>query len=83
VVGEVKVKTEISELCKDLPVEIADIFTYLRKLDFDSEPNYELIQSYIRTAAVQSNLKMDHLFEWSPRQAVQGSVGSALQSKSN
>lgn len=43
VVGEVKVKTEVSELCKDLPSEIADILNYIRKLDFDSEPNYDLI----------------------------------------
>ena len=33
----------LEEICKDLPEEFLLIFTYLRTLNFKSEPNYYLI----------------------------------------
>jgi hypothetical protein len=81
VVGEVKIKTEVSELCKDIPVEFCDILNYLRKVDFQQEPNYDLIQSFIRSAAGQNGIKLDNIFEWSPRGSIQGTLNGTLQSK--
>ncbi|CAD8082907.1 unnamed protein product [Paramecium primaurelia] len=68
VVGEVKQKTEISELCKDVPSEFAEIFNYLKKLEFKSEPDYKYMLSLILKAATNNHIILDKLFEWTDRQ---------------
>ncbi|CAD8205423.1 unnamed protein product [Paramecium octaurelia] len=66
-VGEVKMKTEVAELCKDIPSEFAEILNYLKKLEFKSEPDYKYMKSLILKAASNNQIIMDKVFEWSDR----------------
>ena len=40
---EIKEKTPIEELCKDMPASIAEYLEYCKKLGFDEEPDYRNI----------------------------------------
>ena len=40
---EIKEKTPIEELCKDMPDSIAEYLEYCKKLGFDEEPDYRNI----------------------------------------
>lgn len=73
-VGEVKIKTEIAELCRDIPPEFTEIMTYtllqisyLKKLEFKSEPDYKYILSLLSRAATNNHILMDKVFEWTDK----------------
>lgn len=61
---EVKNKTSIKDICKDLPIEFEYYLNYVRNLKFDEAPNYEylkgLFKSIINTRLQQINYK----FSW-------------------
>lgn len=40
-----KLKMTASELCKDLPVQITNVFQYIKNLDFYEDPDYRYIVS--------------------------------------
>lgn len=43
-----KMKMEISELCKGLPIEFGRYLDYVKGLPFKSEPNYKYCLSLFR-----------------------------------
>jgi serine/threonine protein kinase len=45
VIGEVKICTSLSKLCKDLPSCFIDYLTYCRALSFDDEPDYDKLRN--------------------------------------
>ena len=51
-------------LCKDLPTEIKDFFSYCRNLNFEQEPNYDYICSLFNNALAKNGFINDLLFSW-------------------
>ncbi|KAG5462982.1 MAG: casein kinase I isoform gamma-3, partial [Olpidium bornovanus] len=44
-IGEKKQQTPIRELCEGFPEEFATYLTYVRKLDFEEQPDYDYLRS--------------------------------------
>jgi len=52
------------ELCSDLPRGFAKAFNYIRGLGFDEVPNYALLKTGFRLMAVENQVVMDSVFDW-------------------
>ncbi|CAD8120877.1 unnamed protein product [Paramecium sonneborni] len=63
-VGEVKLLLQ-SEIFRDQPKEFQKIFDYIRKLPFQSEPNYKMIVFELKKAAESLKLNLDGFYDWS------------------
>ncbi|CAD8084386.1 unnamed protein product [Paramecium primaurelia] len=64
-VGQMKMKMEVSELCKGLPIEFGRYLDYVRGLPFKSEPNYKYCQSLFRKVQNEHNyLPKELVFDW-------------------
>ena len=51
-------------LCKDLPTELKDFFSYCRNLNFEQEPNYDYIYGLFNNALSKYGFNNDLLFSW-------------------
>ena len=54
---ESKMTTPESVLCKNLPQEFLDILIYVRSLDFEEKPNYEMIRGKFKNIQNRLHLK--------------------------
>ena len=63
-VGEKKFEIQLVDLCKDTPEEILKIFEYIRSLEFLDQPDYQLIQDHIKSAAQNNQIELNRVFEW-------------------
>ncbi|CAK85816.1 unnamed protein product (macronuclear) [Paramecium tetraurelia] len=68
-VGQMKMKMEVSELCKGLPIEFGRYLDYARGLPFKSEPNYKYCQSLFRKIQSEHNyVPKELVFDWNMSQ---------------
>ncbi|EAR82969.2 casein kinase (macronuclear) [Tetrahymena thermophila SB210] len=63
-ISQVKMKTPLLELCKDLPVEFNKYMTYVKSLGFFDEPNYNYLKKLFRTLFLKENFQYDDKFDW-------------------
>ncbi|CAK56660.1 unnamed protein product (macronuclear) [Paramecium tetraurelia] len=63
-VGEMKILLQ-QEIFRDQPKEFQKIFDYIRKLQFQSEPNYKMITFELKKAAESLKLNLDGFYDWS------------------
>ncbi|CAD8165667.1 unnamed protein product [Paramecium octaurelia] len=64
-VGQMKMKMEVSELCKGLPIEFGRYLDYVRGLPFKSEPNYKYCQSLFKKIQNEHNyVPKELVFDW-------------------
>ncbi|CAD8198887.1 unnamed protein product [Paramecium pentaurelia] len=63
-VGEMKLRLQ-QEIFRDQPKEFQKIFDYIRKLQFQSEPNYKMITFELKKAAESLKLNLDGYYDWS------------------
>ena len=59
-----KYSTTPEILCKDLPEEFIDYIKYVRKLDFEENPDYNYLKGLFISALSRNELKNDLLFSW-------------------
>jgi hypothetical protein len=45
---EKKLVTPIEVLCRNLPEEIAEFFTYSRSIEFEDEPDYQKLKAMLK-----------------------------------
>lgn len=64
-IGNTKASLPIEVLCKGLPREFADYFTYVRSLRFDDRPDYGALRSMFLDLASAAGLVLDE-FDWGP-----------------
>ncbi|CAD8096335.1 unnamed protein product [Paramecium primaurelia] len=62
-VGEMKLLLQ-QEIFRDQPKEFQKIFDYIRKLQFQSEPNYKMITFELKKAAESLKLNLDGFYDW-------------------
>ncbi|CAD8098732.1 unnamed protein product [Paramecium sonneborni] len=85
-VGQMKIKMEVSELCKGLPIEFTRYLDYVRGLQFKSEPNYKYCQSLFKKVQIELNyVPKELVFDWNITQKIekdgQSSSSNLLNSK--
>lgn len=63
---ESKMATPESMLCKGLPQEFLDVMMYVRSLEFEEKPNYEMMRSKFKSVSnrIHTNKKEEILTDW-------------------
>lgn len=60
-----KMKMELNELCKGLPIEFGRYLDYVRGLPFKTEPNYKFCLNLFRKIQNEHNyLPKELVFDW-------------------
>ncbi|CAD8134137.1 unnamed protein product [Paramecium octaurelia] len=78
VVGEVKMQTTISQLCKDLPPAFSEYLNYLKGLKYQDKPDYDLLKKIMRQCSDANTY--DNQFEWTDK--IQEKSGEPKQQSS-
>ena len=60
-----KMEINISEFCKNLPIEFEYFFNYCRLLKFEEIPNYEKLKQLFYDVLIKENFQMDYIYDWS------------------
>ena len=63
-VGQIKLKTKPSELCKGLPGELAEYFEIVRNLKFDEKPDYHKLRALFSNLAIKESIVIDYEWDW-------------------
>lgn len=61
---ELKINVKEEILFKDLPEEFNEILTYVRNLQFEDKPDYELIKNKFFSVIEKYNFSLDWNFDW-------------------
>lgn len=62
-IGEVKMSTGISTLCRNLPDCFSEYLKYVRNLKFDEKPDYEYLKGLFIKTSIEYGSRLE--FEWS------------------
>ena len=62
--SQLKQKTSIEELCKDMPKEMLIYMKYVRELKFNQKPDYTFLRKLFMLILFKNGLKNDNLFSW-------------------
>jgi hypothetical protein len=63
-VGRVKVSTTTAELCRGLPIEIKNYFTYVRSLSFSAPPDYAYLMDLCTRYLQRVRFEWSGHFDW-------------------
>lgn len=56
---EKKLVTPIESLCRGLPEEMIEFFTYSRSIEFEDEPDYSKLKTLLRRVMKRENVEVD------------------------
>ncbi|KAM3144750.1 hypothetical protein pb186bvf_003059 [Paramecium bursaria] len=76
IVGRMKMAIEPEELCKDLPKEFMEYFTYIRSLTFKQAPDYKKLINLMRQCAIENEITFDFKYDWYEMERRQSEVQS-------
>lgn len=62
-IEDMKRNITVSQLCSSLPEEYRQIYVYISNLQFDEDPNYEMMLSLINRAAIKAHCD-EKVYEW-------------------
>ena len=54
----------INELCKDYPEEFQKYFNYVRKLEYEEDPDYNMIKNLFKDILKKSEFEFDYYYDW-------------------
>ena len=63
-IKQTKKEIVINELCSNCPKEIGQYITYVRKLKYEEEPNYNYIKNLFYEILNKTGNKFDYLYDW-------------------
>ena len=63
-IKEKKMEVMPDILCEGLDNEFKDFFNYVRKLQFNEEPNYDFLNGILNKILIKNNKKYDLKFDW-------------------
>ena len=61
---DIKEKTSIEEICKNMPNEMVLYLEYVRNLTFNQNPDYDYLRYLFLTILAKNGLNNDNLFSW-------------------
>jgi|JI6StandDraft_1071083.scaffolds.fasta_scaffold35685_3 casein kinase I family protein HRR25 len=61
---EKKLVTPIETLCRGLPEEIMEFFTYSRSIEFEDEPDYQKLKQLLLKVMQREGVRPDSEIEW-------------------
>ena len=63
-IKQTKKEIAINELCSNCPEEIGQYITYVKKLKYEEEPNYNYIKNLFYEILNKTGNKFDYLYDW-------------------
>ena len=63
-IKQTKKEIAINELCSNCPKEIGQYITYVKKLKYEEEPNYNYIKNLFYEILNKTGNKFDYLYDW-------------------
>ena len=69
-IGTMKLKTSIKDLCKGHPEEFEKFFDYVRSLDFADKPDYHFLRTIFRNLFRAKGYKFDWKYDWTLKREV-------------
>jgi len=82
-IKDMKMETEIEELCKGLPLGVQSLLTYPRNLNFEEKPDYNHIRQLLKDIAIENNFSLDNTFDWSRVNSKDEWINIKEESKAN
>ena len=61
---EKKRETSSEYLCKDFPIQFFEYVDYTRKLEYEENPNYDLLKQKFKDVLKEINEEMDYIYDW-------------------
>ena len=61
---EIKRDISTTELCKDFPEEFQQYFDYVRKLEYEEDPDYDMIKNLFKNILKKSKCEIDYYYDW-------------------
>ncbi|XP_037930372.1 casein kinase I-like [Teleopsis dalmanni] len=65
-IAEIKISTNVEDLCSGLPDDFMMYMLYCRSLKFENEPDYDFLKKLFNRTFMSYDFKMDLLFDWTP-----------------
>ena len=62
---EKKRDTKPEDLCKTLPKEFQKYVEYTRGMEYEEDPNYEMLKNLFKAVMEKNNYEMDYIYDWS------------------
>ena len=60
----VKMETSASELCKNFPEEFTKYVDYTRNLEYEEEPDYNMLRNLFDNVMKKKNYVFDYIYDW-------------------
>ena len=80
---ELKEKTTIEEICKNMPNEMCLYLKYVRNLIFDEKPDYNYLRNLFKNILIKMGEKNDNLFSWVDKNKILPNFKNKKYSRSN
>ena len=64
IIMDCKLKITPEELCKNLPIEIQNVFEYIKNLDYYEDPDYHYIQAELSYAVEEISMNEHLCYDW-------------------
>ena len=61
---ECKINTSVEDLCKGIPEEFKTYMTYVKNLEFDEKPNYNMLYKLFMILFKKMNFEYDGEYDW-------------------
>ena len=61
---EKKKQTTSEELCKNFPIEFFNYVEYTKNLDYEENPDYDMLKNKFLEVLKKNNEKLDYIYDW-------------------
>ena len=68
---EKKKETSSEELCKDFPLEFFKYVDYTKKLEYEDNPDYDMLKKLFIDVIRENKGKMDYIYDWTTKADLQ------------
>ena len=66
-----KIETSSTDLCSGLPNEFEQYMDYCKDLEFEEEPNYNMLKNLFLQVLSKENQKFDYIYDWSTPEEIE------------
>ena len=61
---KIKIETSVEDLCKGFPEEFAKYINYTRNLEYEENPDYNMLRDLLKSIMKKENFSLDYIYDW-------------------
>ena len=69
-IREIKRDIDSAELCKDCPEEFQKYIDYVRKLEYEQDPDYDMLKNLFLNALKKDGFEFDYFYDWDVNETI-------------